>query len=44
MFLNILENIREEHYRVKYFEAIDLAINSIQYRFDQSSLHHLSKS
>ena len=25
----------EEHYRVKYFEVIDLAINSIQYRFDQ---------
>ena len=25
----------DEHYRVKYFEAIDLAINSIQYRFDQ---------
>ena len=25
----------EEHYRVKYFEAIDLAINNIQYCFDQ---------
>ena len=25
----------DEHYRVEYFEAIDLAINSIQYRFDQ---------
>ena len=25
----------EEHYRVKYFEVIHLAINSIQYRFDQ---------
>ena len=31
----------EEHYRRFYFEALDLAINSIKQRFDQPGVYNV---
>ena len=33
----------EEHYRLQYFEAVDLAVASIKDRFDQPVYHNLEE-